>query len=112
MPDIVPLAFAVTLVIGSVGAWLTGRAMARVWRPWWAAVLWMLPLAAAVRFFQAALFGGHMLAPEDAAVVLATLALVSALGHRRTRARQMASRYGWLYGAAGPLSWRPHGSDG
>jgi hypothetical protein len=106
LPDISVLAFVVTLAFGSAGAWLTGRAFARVWRPWWVAALWMVPLAGAVRFFQVALFRGTWAAAGDAAVVLAVLVLAAAAGHRRTRARQMTSRYGWLYRPAGPLGWR------
>jgi hypothetical protein len=106
LPDINIAAFAVTLAIGSAGAWMTGRAIARVWRPWWIAALWMVPLTVAVRFFQATLFGGILLAPADAAAVLVVLALVAAAGHRHTRARQMVSRYGWLYRRAWPLRWR------
>lgn len=105
-PDISITAFVVTLALGAVGAWLTGRAFARVWRPWWVAALWVVPLAGAVRFFQVALFRGTWAAGEAAAVVLVVLVLAAAAGHRRTRAVQMVSRYGWLYRPAGLLGWR------
>jgi hypothetical protein len=95
-----------TLIVGGAGAWLTGRAIAHTWRPWWIAALWMGPLAAAVRFLQAALFNGRPTAPLEAIVALVVLMLIAAAGHRRTRARQMSSRYDWLFAAAGPLSWR------
>lgn len=106
IPDIPVIAFVVTLALGSLGAWLTGCAFARVWRPWWIAALWMLPLAGAVRFCQIALFRGTWAAAGDAVVVLAVLVVAASAGHRRTRARQMAGRYGWLYRSAGPFGWR------
>ena len=51
----------VTLVLGGGTAWLSGRAIAQTWRPWWSVVAYMLVLGAIVRFFHFALFGGTLL---------------------------------------------------
>ena len=40
----------VTVALGGGAAWLTGRAMAAAWRPWWHVLGFMLLIAAAVRF--------------------------------------------------------------
>ena len=48
----------VTVVLGGGAAWLSGRAIAATWRPWWQVPLYMLILGAAVRFFHFALFDG------------------------------------------------------
>jgi hypothetical protein len=100
-------AFLILVVaIGGAGATLTARAVARAWRPWWRAALWMVPLAAAVRFVQFALFSGGLLALRFYLIDLAILLVIAVLAHRLTRVRQMVERYGWLYRPAGPLGWR------
>ncbi|HVV94150.1 MAG TPA: hypothetical protein VHD15_12095 [Hyphomicrobiales bacterium] len=86
----------IVVLIGGAGATLTARAVARAWRPWWRAVLWMVPLAAAVRFVQFALFDGTLLAVRYYAVDLAILVAIAAIAHRATRRRQMRTQYGWL----------------
>jgi hypothetical protein len=96
----------VTVVLGGAGAWLTGRAMASVWRPAWLAALAMLPLAAAVRFIHFALFQGPLLAADRYLLDLVILVAVALAGHRRTRARRMCETYPWLYRPAGPFGWR------
>ena len=50
----------VTVILGGGAAALAGRAVALTWRPWWQVVVYMLMLAAAVRFFHFALFGGTL----------------------------------------------------
>src|SRR5215831_20720170 len=86
----------VTVAMGGGAAWLSGRAIAATWRPWWHIVAYMLILGAAVRFFHYALFGGTLLSLHYY-VVDSAIALVFALfGFRVTRARQMATQYGFL----------------
>jgi hypothetical protein len=96
----------IVVLIGGAGGTLTARAVARAWRPWWRAALWMVPLAAAVRFVQFALFQGDLAAVRFYLVDLAILLVVALIAHRRTRTRQMLTRYGWLYRPAGALGWR------
>jgi hypothetical protein len=96
----------VTVIMGGWAAWMTGRAMALTWKPFWQLVVYLLILAGAVRFIHYALFEGTLLTLHyylvDAAVVLA----IGALGFRYYRARQMATQYRWLYERTGPFSWR------
>lgn len=91
------VAFLIIVVgLGGCGAWLAARAVARTWRPWWRAALWMLPLTAAVRFVQFALFQGDLAAPRYFLIDLAILVAVALVAHRRTRVHQMHTRYGWI----------------
>ncbi len=95
-----------TLVLGGGAAWMTGRAIALTWRPYWTLAIYLLLLAAAVRFFHYALFGGTLISLHyyliDAVVVFA----VGSLGYRFNRARLMTRQYRWLYERTGPFSWR------
>ena len=88
---------ALTLVIGGAGAFVTGRTMAHTWRERWKAVVYMVPLSAAVRFLHYALFDE----PSDLAHALPTFALLTAFalaGFALARRRQMAQQYPWLAG--------------
>jgi len=104
--DSVGIFILVSVIMGGGGAWLAGRAIAATWRPWWQIVVYMLILAAAVRFIHFALFDGTLRSLHyylvDAAVVLA----IGLVGYRYTRANQMTTQYRWLYERAGPLTWR------
>lgn len=95
----------VTVIIGGGAAFLTGRAIASTWRPWWQVALYMLVLAAAVRFFHMALFGEELLSLAGYLAGLAVCLLFGFWGYRVTRARQMAQQYGWLYRRDGFLKW-------
>ena len=96
----------VTCVLGGWAAWMTGRAMAATWKPWWQCALYLLLLAGVVRFFHFALFEGTLLSLHyyvvDAVVILA----IGLVGFRYRRTRQMTTQYHWLYERNGPLSWR------
>jgi hypothetical protein len=96
----------VTLILGGGAAFMTGRAVARGWEPVTRAVIWMVPLTAAVRFIHFALFHGTLLSPQFYAVDFVFLTAFAVLGFRLTRRRQMMRGYGWAMEAAGPLSWR------
>jgi len=103
--DSVGVFLLVTIVIGGGAAWLSGRAIAATWRPWWHIVAYMVILGAAVRFFHYALFGGTLLSLHYY-LVDGLIALAFALfGFRVTRARQMATQYGFLITRTGLLSW-------
>ncbi len=96
----------VTLFLGGGAAYLTGRAVASSWEPFARALLWMIPLACAVRFIHFAIFKGTLLSPWFYIVDLVVLLVFAGLGHRLTRARQMAERYAWRVAADGAWSWR------
>jgi len=104
----------VTVLMGGWAAWMTGRAIALTWRPYWNLVLYLLLLAAVVRFIHYALFSGTLVSLHyyivDAIVVL----IIGSLGFRYYRARQITRQYRWLYERTGPFSWRERtaGSNG
>ncbi len=95
-----------TVVIGGGAAWMAGRGLALKWRPLWQLVVYMLLLAAAVRFLHYALFGEVLLSLRSYLADAAMLLAAGWLGHRMTRVRQMTRQYYWLYEPAGPLAWR------
>jgi NO-binding membrane sensor protein with MHYT domain len=90
----------VTIVLGGGAAWLSGRAIAHTWRPWWSIIGYMLILGLAIRFIHFALFSGTLLSPQFYAVDTCWALLFAGLGFRLTRRRQMARQYGFLRGNA------------
>jgi hypothetical protein len=95
----------VTVILGGGAAWLSGRAIAATWRPWWHIVAYMLILGFAVRFIHHALFGGTLMSPYYYLVDTAICLLLAFLGFRVTRAAQMATQYGFLNVRTGAMSW-------
>jgi hypothetical protein len=96
----------VTVVMGGWAAWMTGRAMALTWKPYWQLVVYLLILAGAVRFIHFALFDGTLLTLHYYLVDAVVLLVIGSLGFRYRRARQMTTQYRWLYERTGPFSWR------
>lgn len=94
-----------TLILGGLAAWATGRAVALDWRPLSHALLAMLPLAAAVRFLHYALNAAPLLSWSAYLVDLAYLAIFTALAWRSNRAAQMVRQYPFAFERTGPLSW-------
>lgn len=96
----------VTCLMGGWAAWMTGRAVAITWGPYWQCILYLALMAGAVRFIHYALFQGTLLSLHyylvDALVIIA----IGSVGYRFIRARQMATQYRWLYERTGPLTWR------
>jgi NO-binding membrane sensor protein with MHYT domain len=86
----------VTVFLGGGAAWLSGRAIAHTWRPWWSIIGYMLILGLAVRFIHFALFSGTLLSPYFYAVDTAFALLFASLGFRLTRRHQMERQYGFL----------------
>jgi hypothetical protein len=95
-----------TLGMGGLAAFMSGRAMAQTWRPFWHVPIYMLVLAAAIRFCHFALFEEPLLSLPSYAMDFATAFLIASLGYRTVRARQMCTQYGWLHQPSGPLGWR------
>ncbi len=93
----------VTVILGGGAAFLTGRAIAGTWRPWWQ-----------VGALHAGAGRGrplHALRPvrrrpllslPDYLLDTAVCLIFGFWGFRATRARQMAEQYGWLYRRVGP----------
>jgi hypothetical protein len=94
----------VTVILGGGAAWLTGRATARTWSPWWKLVFYVVLLTIALRFIHFALFEGTFFLPFSdfgtalyfAAVDFVVLLIAAAAGRQVTRAGQMARQYGFL----------------
>jgi hypothetical protein len=100
--------FLVTVLLGGGAAWMTGRACAQTWRPYFPSlVLYLLLLGIAVRFIHHALFHGSMLSVQYYIVDTIILFIFGTLGFRYTRTNQMVTQYHWLYERASLLSWKP-----
>ncbi len=95
----------VTIILGGGAAFLSGRAIALTWRPWWQVAAYMFVLGGVVRFFHMALFQGHLLTLHYYAVDTVFCLMFGFLGYQITRAGQMAEQYAWLYRRAGPINW-------
>jgi hypothetical protein len=106
--EYVGLFLLVTVVMGGGAAWLSGRAIALTWRPWWQVAAYMLLLGAVVRFLHFALFEGTLLSPQFYAVDAVVCLIFGFLGYRVTRAAQMATQYAWINRRAGLLGWTRH----
>ena len=97
----------VTVVLGGAAAWMTGRAVAQSWKPLWTALLYMVPLALAVRFFHFSLAGEPLLAPVDLMIDYAVLAGLCTLSHRIAATSLTVRQYPWLYRRTSPVSTTP-----
>jgi hypothetical protein len=96
----------VTVLLGGAAAFMTGRAIAQTWRPYWHIPLYALPLASTVRFFHYALFAEPFMSPRNFLVDFAVVLVTASLGYRLYRAKQMVRQYGWLFQRRGPFAWR------
>ena len=88
------------------GAWMTGRACARTWKPLRPLLVYLLILSFGVRFIHFSLFGGTLLSLHFWLVDLVVLLVVGITAYRYTLANQMVSQYYWLYERTGAFSWR------
>ena len=83
---------AISLVIGCLLAWQSGRAIAGTWRSFWIVPVYMLILAAAVRFLHYALGGEELLNIHYYVVSFILVTAAAAYGYRSRRAEQMATQ--------------------
>ena len=97
-----------TLVLGGLGAWATGRAMAQTWRPVAMLALYMVFLTAGVRFLHYALYAEPLLSLILFITAYIWAMAVGGVGYRAMRATQMATQYSWAYDRSG-LNWRAKG---
>ena len=96
----------VTLVLGGGAAWLSGRAIALTWRPYWHVVAYMAAFALVVRWVHWALFGGTLLSLPFYLVDFVVVLSLATLGYRRLRTRQMTTQYRWLFQRVDAFAWR------
>ncbi len=95
----------VTVILGGGAAWLSGRAVAGTWRPWWQLPAYMLILGAAVRFIHFALFEGTFLSPHFYLTDTLICSVFGFLGFRLTRVQQMITQYRWINVRSGLFGW-------
>ncbi len=109
--------FFITVLFGGGAAFLTGRAIAKTWKPFYQGVLYTMMLGAAVRFLHWGLFSGATYASWRASqgtllslhyYIADTLVLLLAMtiGFRLQRTEQMTRQYHWLYEKTSPFSYR------
>jgi len=109
--------FLITVILGGGAAFMSGRALARSWKPFARVAFYMLLLGLAVRFLHWGLFmdatyaswreiQGTLLSPYYYLVDTLVLIGMAALGYRLQLARQMTSQYGWIYERTSPFTWK------
>ena len=109
--------FLITFILGGGAAFLSGRALARTWKPFARVAFYMLLLALAVRFLHWGLFTdatyaswrelqGTLFSLHYYIVDALVLIAMAGLGYRLERARQMTTQYGWIYVRSSPFTWR------
>lgn len=91
----------VTLILGGSAAFVSGRALAQTWRPIGQTVIYMILLAAAVRFVHFAIFAEPLLSIRNYLVDFVVLISISLAGYKLTRGAQMDAQYGWRGGHHG-----------
>ncbi len=102
----------VTVLLAGGAAWMSGRAMASSWRPWWHAGLWMLLLGGATRFIHFSLYDGTLLSLQFYIVDTIILIGIAYIGHRFTQARLMSRQYGWMFERTHAFGWRRRQGSG
>jgi uncharacterized membrane protein len=101
----------ITLLMGGLAAYASGKAIAQTWRPFRQVPLYMLVVALAVRFCHFALFEEELFSLPSYMIDFAVALAAGSLGYRLVRARQMTVQYGWMFQRRGLLAWRalkPH----
>ncbi len=86
----------VTLVLGGLASYASGRAVARNWRPLWLLALYGLPLAFAMRFLQWSLFGEKLDAPVAALIAYGWSLCAQGVAWRVTHSALVKRQYPWL----------------
>ncbi|MDQ0326841.1 hypothetical protein J2R99_002710 [Rhodopseudomonas julia] len=105
----------VTLVLGGLAAWMTGRAVALTWGSWLRLAVYIALLSLAVRFIHYSLFGGTFFLPPAGfatglhyyVVDFIALMLIAAAARQMNRSHQMSEQYSFLYDRSGPFGWKP-----
>jgi predicted permease len=85
----------VTVVLGGSAAFVSGKAIAETWRPFWQVIGYGLLLGLVVRFVHFALYEEVMLSLRNYMVDCVVLLVLGIAGYRLARRQQMATQYGW-----------------
>ena len=99
-----------TLAVGAGAAWMTGRAAALTWRPYWMAVLYFVPLTFGFRFIYYVFAHGQFLTLTGVAASFVYIFVIGSVAFRVTKAGLMARQYPWLYQRTSPFTWAPRNS--
>ncbi len=86
----------VTVAMGGSTAFVSGRAIAATWRPFWHALVYALVIGFAVRFIQFALFDAPLVSVRTYLTDCIILLLAAIWGYVATRKVQMIEQYGPL----------------
>lgn len=97
---------AVTLVLMGFAAWMTGAAVASIWKPVWQVVAYCFLLGFACRFLIFALFEGKLLLLSGFAIDVVVLNLYGLAAFRINRIKSLVTQYPWLYERTSPWSCR------
>jgi hypothetical protein len=85
-----------TVILGGGAAFVSGKAIAETWRPFWQVIGYGLLMALVVRFMHFALFEEVMLSLRNYIVDSVVLLAAGIAGYKVARRRQMAETYDWL----------------
>jgi hypothetical protein len=85
----------VTVVLGGSAAYVSGRAIADTWRPFWQVIAYGLLLALVVRFLHFALFEEVLLSAKNYVIDALVVLVLGTAGYHVARQRQMAANYSW-----------------
>lgn len=99
----------ITVGLGGLGGWMTGRASARTWKPYATLAFYLLLVAAAVRFIHFSIFGGTLLSAHYYIADAVVIFIIGFLGYEYTRTRMMVRQYYWLYRQTGWIGYRAKG---
>ena len=99
--------------MGGAAAYVSGKAIAQTWRPFWQVPLYMLLLAAVVRFFHFALFEEPLLSlPSYLVDYRSSLVCGAASATGWCGRTDGAAQYGWLFQRGGPARLARKANDG
>ena len=84
-----------TVILGGASAFVTGKAIAETWRPFWQVVGYGLVLGLVVRFIQFALFAERLVSWRNYLVDITILLVCGVAGYMLARRRQLNTQYGW-----------------
>jgi len=100
----------ITIVLMGFTAWMTGKGLAKTWKPMWQLLPYSMLLGFADRFLTWGLFNeenSEILWLASGYLIDTTIiATVTFLAYRFTQTSKMVSQYPWLYERSSPFGWR------